>query len=199
MLKFESKQIQIDTKIFKVYISVSDMYLTNDILDFEMDEDGEIDWVYHDSYKDITEFKGKKVHYTMQNLVSPEILKLFDDEDKEEFKKFVPILNNHINSLEVNQKFRYYKSFIDEEDGGNDVINYVSFKEALQKEGFQSVVIQSGGDYLRTFYEVHRVEKDNLFFQYKITLYGDDGFEIKYNYNTKYIVENIFLKALQER
>jgi hypothetical protein len=199
MLKFESKQIQIDTKIFKVYISVSDMYLTNDILDFEMDEDGEIDWVYHDSYKDITEFKGKKVHYTMQNLVSPEILKLFDDEDKEEFKKFVPILNNHINSLEVNQKFRYYKSFIDEEDGGNDVINYVSFKEALQKEGFQSVVIQSGGDYLRTFYEVHRVQKDNLFFQYKITLYGDDGFEIKYNYNTKYIVENIFLKALQER
>ncbi len=199
MLKFESKQIQIDTKIFKVYISVSDMYLTNDILDFEMDEDGEIDWVYHDSYKDITEFKGKKVHYTMQNLVSPEILKLFDDEDKEEFKKFVPILNNYINSLEVNQKFRYYKSFIDEEDGGNDVINYVSFKEALQKEGFQSVVIQSGGDYLRTFYEVHRVEKDNLFFQYKITLYGDDGFEIKYNYNTKYIVENIFLKALQER
>ena len=167
MLKFESKQIQIDTKIFKVYISVSDMYLTNDILDFEMDEDGEIDWVYHDSYKDITEFKGKKVHYTMQNLVSPEILKLFDDEDKEEFKKFVPILNNYINSLEVNQKFRYYKSFIDEEDGGNDVINYVSFKEALQKEGFQSVVIQSGGDYLRTFYEVHRVEKDNLFFQYK--------------------------------
>ena len=135
----------------------------------------------------------------MQNLVSPEILKLFDDEDKEEFKKFVPILNNHINSLEVNQKFRYYKSFIDEEDGGNDVINYVSFKEALQKEGFQSVVIQSGGDYLRTFYEVHRVQKDNLFFQYKITLYGDDGFEIKYNYNTKYIVENIFLKALQER
>ncbi len=199
MLKFESKQIQIDTKIFKVYIHVNDMYLTNDILDFEMDEDGEIDWVYHDSYKDITEFKGKKVHYTMQNLVSPEILKLFDDEDKEEFKKFVPILNNHINSLEVNQKFRYYKSFIDEEDGGNDVINYVSFKEALQKEGFQSVVIQSGGDYLRTFYEVHRVEKDNLFFQYKITLYGDDGFEIKYNYNTKYIVENIFLKALQER
>ena len=199
MLKFESKQIQIDTKIFKVYISVSDMYLTNDILDFEMDEDGEIDWVYHDSYKDITEFKGKKVHYTMQNLVSPEILKLFDDEAKEEFKKFVPILNNYINSLEVNQKFRYYKSFIDEEDGGNDVINYVSFKEALQKEGFQSVVIQSGGDYLRTFYEVHRVEKDNLFFQYKITLYGDDGFEIKYNYNTKYIVENIFLKALQER
>lgn len=199
MLKFESKQIQIDTKIFKVYISVSDMYLTNDILDFEMDEDGEIDWVYHDSYKDITEFKGKKVHYTMQNLVSPEILKLFDDEDKEEFKKFVPILNNHINSLEVNQKFRYYKSFIDEEDGGNDVINYVSFKEALQKEGFQSVVIQSGGDYLRTLYEVHRVQKDNLFFQYKITLYGDDGFEIKYNYNTKYIVENIFLKALQER
>ena len=199
MLKFESKQIQIDTKIFKVYISVSDMYLTNDILDFEMDEDGEIDWVYHDSYKDITEFKGKKVHYTMQNLVSPEILKLFDGEDKEEFKKFVPILNNYINSLEVNQKFRYYKSFIDEEDGGNDVINYVSFKEALQKEGFQSVVIQSGGDYLRTFYEVHRVEKDNLFFQYKITLYGDDGFEIKYNYNTKYIVENIFLKALQER
>ncbi len=199
MLKFESKQIQIDTKIFKVYISVSDMYLTNDILDFEMDEDGEIDWVYHDSYKDITEFKGKKVHYTMQNLVSPEILKLFDDEDKEEFKKFVPILNNYINSLEVNQKFRYYKSFIDEEDGGNDVINYVSFKEALQKEGFQSVVIQSGGDYLRTFYEVHRVQKDNLFFQYKITLYGDDGFEIKYNYNTKYIVENIFLKALQER
>lgn len=199
MLKFESKQIQIDTKIFKVYISVSDMYLTNDILDFEMDEDGEIDWVYHDSYKDITEFKGKKVHYTMQNLVSPEILKLFDDEDKEEFKKFVPILNNHINSLEVNQKFRYYKSFIDEEDGGNDAINYVSFKEALQKEGFQSVVIQSGGDYLRTFYEVHRVQKDNLFFQYKITLYGDDGFEIKYNYNTKYIVENIFLKALQER
>jgi hypothetical protein len=199
MLKFESKQIQIDTKIFKVYIHVNDMYLTNDILDFEMDEDGEIDWVYHDSYKDITEFKGKKVHYTMQNLVSPEILKLFDDEDKEEFKKFVPILNNHINSLEVNQKFRYYKSFIDEEDGGNDVINYVSFKEALQKEGFQSVVIQSGGDYLRTFYEVHRVQKDNLFFQYKITLYGDDGFEIKYNYNTKYIVENIFLKALQER
>lgn len=199
MLKFESKQIQIDTKIFKVYIHVNDMYLTNDILDFEMDEDGEIDWVYHDSYKDITEFKGKKVHYTMQNLVSPEILKLFDDEDKEEFKKFVPILNNYINSLEVNQKFRYYKSFIDEEDGGNDVINYVSFKEALQKEGFQSVVIQSGGDYLRTFYEVHRVEKDNLFFQYKITLYGDDGFEIKYNYNTKYIVENIFLKALQER
>lgn len=199
MLKFESKQIQIDTKIFKVYIHVNDMYLTNDILDFEMDEDGEIDWVYHDSYKDITEFKGKKVHYTMQNLVSPEILKLFDDEDKEEFKKFVPILNNYINSLEVNQKFRYYKSFIDEEDGGNDVINYVSFKEALQKEGFQSVVIQSGGDYLRTFYEVHRVQKDNLFFQYKITLYGDDGFEIKYNYNTKYIVENIFLKALQER
>ena len=64
MLKFESKQIQIDTKIFKVYISVSDMYLTNDILDFEMDEDGEIDWVYHDSYKDITEFKGKK--FTIQ-------------------------------------------------------------------------------------------------------------------------------------
>ena len=27
------------------------LYLTNDILDFEMDEDGEIDWVYHDSYK----------------------------------------------------------------------------------------------------------------------------------------------------
>ena len=40
MLKFESKQIQIDTKIFKVYIHVNDMYLTNDILDFEMTKHG---------------------------------------------------------------------------------------------------------------------------------------------------------------
>ena len=40
MLKFENKQIPNWCKDFKVYISVSDMYLTNDILDFEMDEDG---------------------------------------------------------------------------------------------------------------------------------------------------------------
>ena len=164
---------------------------------YKSDKDGTTHKIYHDSYSDITDFKGKNVNYTMQNLVEPEILKLFDNEDKERFEKFVPMLNNYINSLEVNQKFKYYKAFVDEDDGGDDIINYIAFKEALKKEGFESVMIQSGGEYLRTLYEVHRVQKDNKLFQYKMTIYGLGGFEIKYNDDTRGIVEKIFLKVLQ--
>ena len=196
-LSFRSKPIKTNTQTIEVYISASALHLTNDRVILQPKGDGGFQRTYHDSYSYITDFKGKSVNYTIQNLVEPEVLKLFDDEDKRRFEMFIPMLNNYINSLEVNQKFKYYKAFADEDDGGEDTINYTAFQEALKKEGFESIAIQSDGEYMRYYYEVYRAQKENKLFQYKITLYGFGGFEIKYNYDTKEVVENIFLKALQ--
>jgi predicted esterase YcpF (UPF0227 family) len=175
-------------------IWVSDIHLTNQVLRDRVDEKGNIYRPYPDSYWDILEFEGKEVNYQRNDLVDDALYALFDKEDKQRLLKFIPMLNRHINSLEINQKFTYLKGYDEDDDGVN--IYFDKFKEAYLQDGWSETVIGYTGEGYWT-HIIYRVSKDNKLFQYTALASLGGGFvRVKYNDDCKDFVENILFKAL---
>ena len=104
------------------------------------------------------------------------------------------MLNKHINSLEINQKFSYLKGYDEDED---DVeIDFDKFKEVYLQDGWSETVLGYTGERYWT-HVIYRIAKDNKLFQYTTFASLLGGFVVvKYNDDCKDFVENVLFKAL---
>lgn len=174
-------------------IWVSDKHMTNQVLRDSMNSDGTTSRVYPDSYWEILDFKGYKANYKRKDLVKDEIYALFDDEDKQRLLKFIPMLNRHINSLEINQKFTYIKGYDEEEDYIE--VDFKKFIETYLQDGWSETVLGYTGERHWT-HIIYRISKDNKLFQFTTYANGYRGFGIaKYNDDCKEYIENVLFKA----
>lgn len=192
-LHFESKILDTPDRA-QCQIWVSDIHITNLVIIDEIEEDGSISRPISDSYWEILDFKGKEFNYRRNDLIGDTLFALFDEEDKQRLNKFIPMLNEHINSLEINQKFTYLKGYSEEED---DVeIHFTDFRETYLQNGWTETRLGSTGERYWT-HVIFRISKDNKLFQY--TTYADmrGGFVVaKFNEDCKDFVENVLFKAL---
>ncbi|WP_366519976.1 YqiA/YcfP family alpha/beta fold hydrolase [Sulfuricurvum sp.] len=192
-LHFESKILDTPDRA-QCQIWVSDIHITNLVIIDEIKEDGSISRPTSDSYWGILDFKGNEVNYRRNNFVDDRLFTLFDEEDKQRLDKFIPMLNEHINSLEINQKFTYVKGYSEEED---DVeMNFMHFRETYIQNGWKETILGSTGERQWT-HVILRISKDNKLFQY--TTYANmlgDFVVAKYNNDCKDFIENVLFKAL---
>lgn len=174
-------------------IWVSDKHVTNQVLRDEINADGTISRPYSDSYWEILDFKGYEAHYKREDIVDDEIYALFDEEDKERLLKFIPMLNRHINTLEINQKFTYLKGYDEEED--EIEVDFKKFQERYLQDGWSETILGYTGERHWT-HVIYRVSKDNKLFQFTTYASGYRGFgAAKYNDDCKDYVESVLFKA----
>lgn len=174
-------------------IWVSDKHLTNQVLRDEVNADGTISRPYSDSYWEILDFNGYEANYKRKDLVRDEIYALFDEEDKQRLLKFIPMLNRHINSLEINQKFTYLKGYDEEED--NIKVDFKTFQETYLQDGWSETILGYTGERHWT-HVIYRISKDNRLFQFTMYASGYRGFgTAKYNDDCKAYVEDVLFKA----
>jgi predicted esterase YcpF (UPF0227 family) len=191
-LHFESKILDTPDRA-QCQIWVSDIHITNLVIIDEIKDDGSISRPISDSYWEILDFEGKEVDYLRNDFVDDTLFALFDEEDKQRLDKFIPMLNEHINSLEINQKFTYIKGYNEEDDVE---INFMDFREIYTQNGWKETILGSTGERYWT-HVILRISKDNKLFQYTTYASMRGGFVVaKYNDDCKDFVENVLFKAL---
>jgi hypothetical protein len=174
-------------------IWVSEIHITNQVLRDVVNQDGSVSRPYSDSYWEILDFKGYEANYKRKDLVDDELYTLFDEEDKQRVLKFIPMLNKHINSLEINQKFTYIKGYDEEEDDLE--LDFIKFQEVYIKDGWSETVLGHTGERHWT-HIIYRISKDNKLFQFTTYASGYRGFGVaKYNDDCKEYVENVLFNA----